>query len=78
MAEYRVVIELLWDSLSHGITQLEVKLDSQMVVSQLNGAYQVRNPTLLCQFLQVRSLEINFDYISFNHIPRNENTLTDA
>ena len=28
VAEYRVVIELLWDSLSRGITQLEVHLDS--------------------------------------------------
>ena len=39
--EYRVVIELLWDALSHGINKLEVRLDSQLVVSQLNGAYQV-------------------------------------
>ena len=51
VAEYRAVIELLWDALSHGITQLEVRLDSQLVVSHLNGAYQVRNPTLLRQFL---------------------------
>ena len=36
VAKYRAVIELLWDSLSHGITQLEVRLDSQLVVSQLN------------------------------------------
>ena len=35
-AEYRDVIKLLWDALSHGITQLEVRLDSQLVVSQLN------------------------------------------
>ena len=33
VAEYRAVIELLWDSLSRGITQLEVRLDSQLVVS---------------------------------------------
>ena len=33
VAEYRAVIELLWDALSHGITQLEVRLDSQLVVS---------------------------------------------
>ena len=39
VAEYRVVIELLWDALSRGITQLEVRLDSQLVVSQLNRAY---------------------------------------
>ena len=41
VAEYRAIIELLWDALSRGITQLEVKLDSQLVVSQLNQAYQV-------------------------------------
>ena len=78
VAEYRTVIELLWDSLSHGITQLEVRLDSQLVVSQLNRAYQVRNPFLLCQFMQVRLLERNFEFITFNHIPRNQNSLTDA
>ena len=34
--EYRAIIELLWDALSRGITQLEVRLDSQLLVSQLN------------------------------------------
>ena len=78
VVEYRAVIELLWDALSRGITQLEVKLDSQLVVSQLNRAYQVRSLILLHQFLQVRLLERNFDFISFNHIPTNQNSLTDA
>ena len=36
VAEYTVVIELLWDAFSCGITHLEVHLDSQLVVSQLN------------------------------------------
>ena len=39
VADYRAVIELLWDALSCGITQLEFRLDSQLVVSQLNRAY---------------------------------------
>ena len=51
VVEYRAFIALLWDSLSRGITQLEVHLDSQLVVSQLNRAYQVRNPILLRQFM---------------------------
>ena len=42
VAEYRAVIELLWDALSRGINHLEFCLDSQLVVSQLNRAYQVR------------------------------------
>ena len=41
VVEYRAVIELLWDAILHGITHLEIKLDSQLVVSQLNGDYQV-------------------------------------
>ena len=51
VAEYKTIIELLWDSLSRGITQLEVRLDSQLVLSQLNRAYWVRNPILLHQFM---------------------------
>ena len=41
VVEYKDVIELLWDALSSDITELEVRLYSQLVVSQLNGAYQV-------------------------------------
>ena len=33
VAEYRAIIELLWDALSCGITHIEVHLDSQLVVS---------------------------------------------
>ena len=78
VAGYRAIIVILYDALSCGITQLEVRLDSQLVVSQLNRAYQVWNPILLCHFMQVRLLERNFEFITFNHIPRNQNSLTDA
>ena len=78
VAEYRAIIEILWDDLTRGITQLEVRLDSQWAVSQLKRAYQVRNLILLHQFMQVRLLERNFEFITFNHIPRNQNSLTDA
>ena len=37
VAKYSVVIELLRDAISHGVLSLEVCLDSQLVVSQLNG-----------------------------------------
>ena len=41
MVEYSEFIELLWDATLHGISHLEVRLDSQLMVSQLNGDYQV-------------------------------------
>ena len=57
VAEYSVVIELLRDAISHGVLSLEVRLDLELVVSQLNGLYHVRDLTLLRRFLRVRLLE---------------------
>ena len=47
VAEYSVVIELLQDTMSHGVLSLELPLDSQLVLSQLNGLYRVRDQILL-------------------------------
>ena len=47
VVEYSVIIELLQDVISHGVLSLDVCLDSQLVVSQLNGLYRIRDPALL-------------------------------
>jgi ribonuclease HI len=47
VVEYSTMIKLLRDVIVHGILCLEVHLDSQLVVSQLNGEYHVHDPTLL-------------------------------
>jgi ribonuclease HI len=78
VAKYSVVIELLRDAISHGILSLEVRLDSQLVVCQLNGRYHVLDLTLLCRFLRVRLLERQFDFITYFHIPRSSNHVSDA
>ena len=57
VVEYSTVIELLCDAILHGVHSLEIHLDSQLVVSQLNGLYHVRDPTLLRRFLCVRLLK---------------------
>ena len=78
VAEYSVVIELLRDAISHGVLSLEVRLDSKLVVSQLNGLYHVRDPTLLRIFLLLRLLERKFDSITYIHIPRINNQVADS
>ena len=50
VAEYNTVIELLRDAILNGILYLEVRLDSQLVVLQLNGEYRVPDPTILRYF----------------------------
>ena len=72
------VVELLSESISFGIRRLIVRLDSELVVLQLNRVYAIRNPVLLRLFLRVRLLEREFDYIEYQHIPRSLNTLADA
>ena len=74
VAEYSAVFELLWDAISHGILSLEVHLDLELVVSQLNGLYHVRDLMLLRRFLRVRLLERQFDNITYIHVPRISNS----
>ena len=78
IAEYSAVIKLLSESISFGIRSLIVRLDSELIVLQLNRVYAIRNPVLLRLFLRVRLLEREFDYIEYQHIPRHLNTLADA
>ena len=78
VAEYSVVIELLRDAISHGVLSLEVRLDSELVVSQLNGLYHVRDPMLLRRFLHVILLEQQFDNITYIHVPRINNQVADS
>ena len=70
IAEYSAVIELLSESISFGIRRLIVRLDSELVVLQLNRFYAIRNPVLLRLFLRVRLLEREFNYIEYHHIPK--------
>ena len=78
VAEYSVIIELLQDAILHGVVSLEVCLDSELVVSQLNGLYHVRDPTLLRRFLRVRLLERQFENITYIHVPRINNQVADS
>lgn len=76
IAEYSVVIELLSIALDLGIFQLVVKLDSELVVSQLNYVYSILNHILFRKYWRFHLLERSFDYISYEHIPKEINTLT--
>ena len=78
VSEYSAMIELLCDAISHGILSLEVCLDLQLVVSQINGLYCIRDPTLLRRFLCVRFLEWQFENITYIHVSRIYNQVADS
>jgi len=77
MAEYIPIINLVFEAISHGNESLVVYLDSQLVVSQLNKIYHVRDPLLHLQFLRVRLLQRSFTFITFIHIPRLDKAFAD-
>lgn len=64
IAKYCIVIELLLNSISNGVQHIMVHLYLQLVVSQLNGNYRVRDPILWKKYLRVKLLEINFQTIT--------------
>jgi ribonuclease HI len=76
-AEYIVVVGLLDDPQHHHIRHLSVFLNSQLVVLQLNNVYHVCDPCLFHKYLQVKLLSRHFDSITFTHIPRQLNQITD-
>jgi ribonuclease HI len=78
VAEYHVVIGLLTEASSLGISRIIINLDSQLVVCQLNRVYVIRNPILLCLHLRVRHLERMFEFTEYRHIPRELNTTSDS
>jgi ribonuclease HI len=78
VVEYNTMIEFLHDALLHGISHLQFYLDVELVVSQLNGFYRVYDPTLHRRFLRVHLLECFFDYITYIHVPRRLNQITDT
>ncbi|MBU4480004.1 ribonuclease HI family protein [Patescibacteria group bacterium] len=58
-------------------TEVEVRMDSQLIVRQINGEYRVKEPSLFEQFVKVNNLKVNFPHIKFVHIPRAENKEAD-
>ena len=58
-----------------GIRSLVIRLDSELIISQLTSRYTVRHPVLYRKYLRVRFLEHSFDVISYEHIPTTLNSL---
>ena len=78
VAEWHALVVGLREALALGIEHLDVRLDSQLVVRQLSGAYRVMHPDLIPLFGKARSLIRQFSRVDVQHIPRAENLLADA
>ena len=76
-AEYRAIITALEQAINLGVSQVEIRSDSELVTRQINGQYRVKTASLRPLYLQVKQLQGQFKDFSITHIPRHQNREAD-
>jgi ribonuclease HI len=76
-AEYNGLLIGLKLALKHGVTQLQVKMDSELIIKQLLGEYKVKEEGMQKMFAKVQIELDKLDGHAFKHVPRAENKFAD-
>jgi ribonuclease HI len=77
-AEYTALKLALEDAKSFGVRDVEVYMDSMLVVNQMKGVFKVKNRDLWPIHDALKQLTRQFRHITFTHVPRELNRLADA
>ena len=77
VAEYRGLIAGLTEAAELGATEVEVWMDSKLVVEQMSGRWKVKNPDMAELNRQARQMASGFSRISYGWIPRAKNSYAD-
>jgi len=78
VAEYRALLWALEEAKTMGAGSVEVRSDSDLLVSQLQGSYKVKSPDLGPLYLDAIRLLRGFSRYTVTKIPRGENAAADA
>ncbi|KAL0381211.1 UNVERIFIED_CONTAM: hypothetical protein Sangu_0185400 [Sesamum angustifolium] len=78
VVEYQALVMGLQMALEMGIIQMEVYGDSKLIINQLLNIYKVKKDDLVAFFQQASHLLKDFEGVTLNHIPRNENRMANA
>jgi probable phosphoglycerate mutase len=77
VAEYRALIAGLESAAERGVTELEVVSDSELLVNQMRGDYQVKNEALRVLWEEAVELERRFARVRYTAVRREHNELAD-
>ncbi|HZC69688.1 MAG TPA: bifunctional RNase H/acid phosphatase [Jatrophihabitans sp.] len=77
VAEYRGLIAGLTAAAELGARRVAVRMDSKLVVEQMNGNWQVKNAALRDLHRAAVELRRQFDEVTFEWVPRERNQLAD-
>jgi probable phosphoglycerate mutase len=78
VAEYSGLIAGLRAALELNATQVDVRMDSKLVVEQMSGRWQIKNPGLRPLAAEAATLVGRFAAVTFDWIPRDRNKDADA
>ena len=78
VAEYRALLNGLEAARDLGATEVEVLMDSKLVVEQMSGRWKIKHPDMKELALKAQAIARDFDAISYTWIPRAENSEADA
>lgn len=76
-AEYQALIEGLQAVARHQPECVTVRMDSELVVKQMNGQYRVRHPELLPLYVRAVELATALPNVTFHYVPREQNSGAD-
>lgn len=77
MAEYQALLLGLHEARQLKVERLAVRLDSELVVRQLEGRYQVKDAKLKPLYTKAMGLLRGFAKYTISHVPRRENQRAD-
>jgi ribonuclease HI len=78
VAEWTGLVTGLEAALELGIDDLSVRLDSELVVKQISGAYRVKHEGLIPLHAKAKLLLRKFARVDVQHVRRKENAAADA
>ena len=78
IAEYTGLLIGMGELVRRNIRQIDIFGDSELVIKQMKGIYKVNNPGLKTLYEKAKTLELQFDEITYTHIYREKNTRADA
>ena len=78
VAEYTALIIGLEEAHRRGIDDLDIRMDSLLVVQQMKGLWKIKHPGLRPLALRAGELLAGFPKRTIEHIPRERNSLADA
>ena len=78
VAEYSGLIAGLRAAAELGATAVEVRMDSKLVVEQMSGRWQIKNPGLRPLAAEAATLVTRFATVTYEWIPREHNKIADA